>query len=62
MVSKCAACGSKKSWFIKEQEVKGLLSSLDLKTPLSKIPFLGDILLWMQLFHWIDVTSIKLMK
>ena len=29
---------------IKEQEANGLLSSLGLKTPLSKIPLLGDIL------------------
>ena len=29
---------------MKEQEAKGLLSPLDLKTPLSKIPLLGDIL------------------
>ena len=35
---KCALRGSKKSIFIKEQEVKGILSSLGLKTPLSKIP------------------------
>ena len=40
--SKCALCGSKKS-FIKEQEAKGLLSSLGIKTPLlSKMPVLGD--------------------
>ena len=43
--SKCAECGSKKSRFIKEQEAKGILSSLDIKTPLSKIPLLGEILL-----------------
>ena len=36
--------GSKKSRFIKEQEVKGTLSSLDLRTPFRKIPLLGDIL------------------
>ena len=42
--SKCAVCGSKKSRFIKEQEAEGLLSSLGLKTPLNKIPMLGDIL------------------
>ena len=42
--SKCAACGSKKSKFIKEQEPKGLLSSLGLKTPLSKGLLLADIL------------------
>ena len=34
----------KKSRFIKEQEAKGLLSSLGLKTSLNKIPLLGDIL------------------
>ena len=34
----------KKSGFAKEQEAKGILSSLDLKTPLRKIPLFGDIL------------------
>ena len=43
--SKCAVCDSKKSKFIKEQKAKGLLSNLGLKTPLSKVPLLGDILL-----------------
>ena len=43
ILSKCAICGSKKSKF-KNQEAKGLLSSLGLKTPLSKIPLLGDVL------------------
>ena len=43
-LSKCAICGSKKSRFIKNQEVKGLLSNLDVRPPLSKIPILGDIL------------------
>ena len=42
--SKCDLCGSKKSRFTKEEEAKGLLSSLGLKTPLNKIPLLGDIL------------------
>ena len=42
--SKCAICGNKKSRFIKEQEAKGLISSLGVKTPLKKIPLLGDIL------------------
>ena len=42
--SKCAVCGSKKSRFMKEQETKGLLSSLGFKTPLSNIPLLGKIL------------------
>ena len=44
ILSKCAICGSKKSIFIKNQEAKGLLSNLGLRTPLSKVPLLGDIL------------------
>ena len=28
ILSKCAVCDSKKSWFIKEQEASGLLSCL----------------------------------
>ena len=44
ILSKYAICGSKKSRFIKHQETKGLLSKLGIKTPLSKIPILGDIL------------------
>ena len=39
--SKCAACGSKKSKFMKEQEAEGFLSNLGIKTPLSKIPLLN---------------------
>ena len=41
MQSKCADCGIKKSRFVKEQEVKGLLSNLGIRTPLSKIPLLN---------------------
>ena len=41
---RCAICGSKGSKFIKEQQAKGLLSNLGLRTPLNKIPVLGDIL------------------
>ena len=41
MQSKCADCGIKKSRFVKEQEAKGLLSNLGIKTPLSKIPLLN---------------------
>ena len=37
MQSKCAACGIKKSRFVKEQEAEGLLSNLGIKTPLNKI-------------------------
>ena len=44
LLSKCAVCGSKKSRFMKEQEAKELLSNLDIRTPLSKVPLLGDIL------------------
>ena len=44
ILSKCALCGSKKSKFIKKQEAKGLLSSLGIRTPLSKITLLGDVL------------------
>ena len=40
ILSKCAICGSKKSKFIKEQQAKGLLSNLGLRTPLNKIPLL----------------------
>ena len=41
MQSKCPDCGIKKSRFVKEQEAKGLLSNLGIKTPLSKIPLLN---------------------
>ena len=44
LLSKCAICASKKSRFIKNQEAKGLLSTLDIRTPLSKVPILGHIL------------------
>ena len=43
ILSTCAICGSKKSKFIKDQKTKGLLSNLGLRTPLNKIPLLGDI-------------------
>ena len=44
VLSKCAICDSKKSRYIKNQEGKGLLSNLGIKTSLSKVPILGDIL------------------
>ena len=44
VLSKCANCGSKKSRFFKNQEAKGLLSNLGVKTPLSKVPILSYIL------------------
>ena len=44
ILSKFVIWGSKKSRFIKNQELKGLLSKLRIKTSLSKVPILGDIL------------------
>ena len=44
VLSKCAICDSKKSRFIKNQEVKALLSNLRVRTPLRKVQILGDIL------------------
>ena len=44
ILSKCAICSSKKSRFIKNREAKGLLSNLGIRTPLSKVPILGNIL------------------
>ena len=44
VLSKCVICGNIKSKFIKNQEAKGLLSNLAIKTPLIKVPILGDIL------------------
>ena len=44
ILSKCAICGSIKPKFIKKQEASGLLNKLGIKTPLSKIPLLGDVL------------------
>ena len=41
MQSKCPECGIKKSRFVKEQEVKNLLSNLGIKTPLSQIQLLN---------------------
>ena len=41
MQSKCSLCGIKKSRFVKEQEAKGLLSNIGIKTPLSKITLLN---------------------
>ena len=41
MVSKCAVCNKNKFRLIKEQEVKGLLRNLGIKTTLSKGPLLN---------------------
>ena len=44
ILSKCTICNSKKSKFINQQEAKGLLSKLRIKTSFSKLPILGDVL------------------
>ena len=44
VLSKCAIRDSKKSRFIRNQEKKRLLSNLGIRTPLSKVPILDDIL------------------
>ena len=44
ILSKCAICNIKKPKFINQQEAKGLLSKLGIKTPFSKLPILGDVL------------------
>ena len=49
MKSKCTDCINKKSRFVKKQEGKGILSNLDIKTPLNKMPILGDILFWIHI-------------
>ena len=41
MQSKCPVFGIKKSRFVNEQERKGLLRNLGIKTPLSKISLLN---------------------
>ena len=41
LLLKCAACSIKKSRFMKKQEAKWLLNSLDLEAPLNKIRLLG---------------------
>ena len=44
ILSRSATFNTKKCRFIKKQEGKGLLSKLGIKTPLNKMPLLGDIL------------------
>ena len=44
ILSKCTICGSKNQNLLKKREAKGLLSNLGIKTPLSKISILGDVL------------------
>ena len=44
LLSKCVKYGNKKSRFIKNQEPKGILSNLGIRTTLIKVPILDDIL------------------
>ena len=41
MQSKCTECGITKSRFVREQEARGLLNNLGIKTALSKITLLN---------------------
>ena len=41
LLSKCSVCGNKKTRFISKKEGSGILSSLGIKTPLSKMPGLN---------------------
>ena len=52
ILSKCVICNNKKSKFINEQEAKGLLSKLGIRTPFSKLPILGDTLFQMCINEW----------
>ena len=45
LLSKRAVFDSKKSKSIKQQDSKGLLSSLGIETPLSKFPLVGPLLI-----------------
>ena len=44
LLSKFAVCNGEKTQFIKEHKVGGLLSSLEIKTPLSEIYLVGALL------------------
>ena len=50
ILSNCAICDSKKWKFIKKQEANGLLNSLEIKTQLSKIPLLDNVLFWKRFY------------
>ena len=50
ILSNCAICDSKKWKFIEKQEANGLLNSLEIKTQLSKIPLLDNVLFWKRFY------------
>ena len=41
--SECVVCGNNNSRFKKEQKASGIFSSVGIRTPLNKIPVLGNI-------------------
>ena len=55
--SKYAIC-RKRSRFVKKQEASGILSSVGLKTPLSKTLLFGDILLYVILLNHYKINEI----
>ena len=60
LLSKSAVRDSKKSRFIKEEEGSGLLSSLGIKTPLSKVPLSGFLFFFMGIKKFIqDIECMK---
>ena len=44
LVSNCTVCGKKKSRFFRNQETSELLCKFGVRSRLSKIPLIGDIL------------------
>ena len=54
IISKCEICHNKKSRLIKNQEGKGILSNLGVRTPLNKVIILGDILFWIRMLNCIS--------
>ena len=59
ILSKCAICGSKKSKFIKKQEASGILCSVGIKRPLSKIPVLDYMFFKCNSIEWIFIEKCK---
>ena len=54
ILSKCEICHNKKSRFIKNQEGKGILSNLCVRTSLNKVIILSDILFWIRMLNCIS--------
>ena len=44
ILARCAICNSRKNKFIKKREASGILTNVNIRTPVSKIPALGNIL------------------